>query len=125
MPGVASVAYFEEWGERGIRSASGEPFPVAAAIDALAALRTPDARLLWGESPDGLVWAVGARRDDQDVVLVANLDERQREVTIAIASESKADAADSATADESSAASVRSATVALEPLAFTRIALDR
>ncbi len=125
VPGVASVAYFEEWGERGIRSASGEPFPVAAAIDALAALRTPDARLLWGESPDGLVWAVGARRDDQDLVLVANLDEQQREVTIAIANESKADAADSATAAESSAASVRSTIVALEPLGFTRITFDR
>ena len=82
VPGVASIAYFEEWGDRGIRSATGEPHPVAAAIDALGRLARPGAELLWGESPDGLVWAIGARRDDTDAVLVANLDRTAREITV-------------------------------------------
>jgi len=82
VPGVASIAYFEEWGPCGIRSADGEPFPVAAAISALAELRVPGALLMWGDSPDGLVWAIGARGDDGDVALVANLDRRPREITV-------------------------------------------
>ena len=84
MPGVASIAYFEEWGARGIRSADGQPFPVAAAIDALAELCRPEAQLLWGDSPDGLVWAIGSRRPDGDVVLVANLDRQPREITVTL-----------------------------------------
>jgi hypothetical protein len=30
VPGVASIAYFEEWGDRGIRSTTGEQYPVAS-----------------------------------------------------------------------------------------------
>ena len=82
VPGVASIAWFEEWGARGIRSVEGEPYPVAAAIAALADLAVPGAQLLWGDSPDGLVWAIGARRPDGDAVLVANLDRRPREITV-------------------------------------------
>jgi hypothetical protein len=88
VPGVAGLAYFEEWGDRGIRSSDGDPFPVARAIAALAELSTPRATLLWGDSPDGLVWAVGARRDDGDLVLVANLDRRPRELTVTVAGSS-------------------------------------
>ena len=103
VPGVASIAYFEEWGPRGIRSSAGEPFPVAAALAALGALGRPDARLLWGESPDGLAWALGARSESGDVVLVANLDRRARELTLVV---------DGA-----------STSISLEPLAFIRLAL--
>lgn len=37
-PGIASVAFFEEWGARGIRSSDGEPYPVAEALGVLAGL---------------------------------------------------------------------------------------
>jgi hypothetical protein len=82
VPGVASIAWFEEWGLRGIRSAAGDPLPVAEAIAALADLSAPDAALLWADSPDGLIWAIGSRRAAGDVVLVANLDRRLREITV-------------------------------------------
>ncbi|MDN3496852.1 hypothetical protein QL996_13000 [Planococcus sp. APC 4015] len=75
VPGVASIVWFEEWGGRGIRSSSGEPLPVADAIEALAALR---GGLLWGDSPDGLVWAIGAG----STILVANLSHVDRTITI-------------------------------------------
>jgi hypothetical protein len=84
VPGVAGIAWFEEWGPRGIRSPDGQPYPVAAAIAALAELCVPGADLLWGDSPDGLVWAIGSRQPDGDVVLVANLDRRRREITVAL-----------------------------------------
>ena len=104
VPGVASIAYFEEWGERGIRSASGAPFPVNDAFDALGELADPDAQLLWGDSPDGLIWAVGAHRDDGDVVLIANLDRVPRKLTVLIED--------------------RSTAVHLEPLSFSRVARE-
>ncbi|MGM7698069.1 hypothetical protein [Microbacterium sp. A84] len=76
VPGVASLAWFETWGPRGLRDASGMPRPVADAITKVAALagRT----LLWGGSPDGLLWAIGARGEDGDIILVANLDRTSR-----------------------------------------------
>jgi hypothetical protein len=80
VPGVASLCFFEEWGPRGIRSASGEPYPVARAIEQLAALA--GLPLLSGDSPDGLVWAVGAADGDEVTVLVANLDDRPREIAV-------------------------------------------
>ncbi|WP_439590847.1 hypothetical protein [Microbacterium sp.] len=79
IPGVASLAWFEEWGPRGIRSSAGDPLPAADAIAALAAL---DGELLWGDSPDGLVWAIGARTNGETVLLAANLDRHERELTI-------------------------------------------
>jgi hypothetical protein len=82
VPGVASIAYFEEWGDRGTRSTTGEPYPVASALADLADLASPDARLLWADSPDGLVWVIGARKDHGDVALVTNLDRRPREITV-------------------------------------------
>jgi hypothetical protein len=104
VPGVASIAYFEEWGDRGIRSTTGEQYPVAAALDALADLANPDARLLWGDSPDGLVWVIGARTASEDVVLVASLDAGPREVTVDLGE--------------------LSLTVCVEPLSFRRVTLD-
>ncbi|MEQ6897785.1 hypothetical protein [Microbacterium sp. KR10-403] len=76
VPGVASLTFFEEWGPRGIRSSGGEDLPVATAVRALAARH--GGRLLCGDSPDGLVWAIGA----DDTVLVANLDRRDRRVEL-------------------------------------------
>lgn len=81
VPGVASLTWFEEWGPRGIRSSLGEPYAVAEAIGALAALA--GGTLLWGDSPDGLVWALGARTGGETVLLAANLGRHERELTIA------------------------------------------
>jgi hypothetical protein len=72
VPGVATLTYFEEWGGRGIRSASGEELPVAASIKHLLSLS--GSALQSGDSPDGLIWAVGGG----DTVLIANLDRRER-----------------------------------------------
>jgi hypothetical protein len=106
VPGVTSIAFFEEWGPRGIRSSDGEDHPVTAAIGELVSLRAPEATLLWGDSPDGLVWAVGARRQTGDVVLVSNLDRRARTITVDIDG-------------------VRSAVVDLAAMSFSRIGLPQ
>ncbi len=82
MPGVATLTWFEEWGPRGVRAADGSPQPVADAIKALRDLEGGEA--LAAPSPDGLVWALGARSDDGDLLLVANLDRRAREVVVAV-----------------------------------------
>ncbi len=79
VPGVATLSLFEEWGPRGIRDTTGSPYPVAAAVEALARLR---GELLTGASPDGLVWAIGARDAASTTVLVANLDRAPRTVTV-------------------------------------------
>ncbi|GAA1924585.1 hypothetical protein GCM10009775_16110 [Microbacterium aoyamense] len=75
VPGTSSLAWFEEWGPRGIHST-----PAADALAALAPLEGGE--LLWGDSPDGLVWAIGARTNGETVLLAANLDHRERELTI-------------------------------------------
>ncbi|GAA5206242.1 hypothetical protein [Microbacterium kyungheense] len=80
VPGVATLAYFEEWGPRGLRSAAGSARPVLEAVTALAALS--GAPGLRGDTPDGLVWAIGARTGDTTTVLVANLDRRPRTVDV-------------------------------------------
>jgi hypothetical protein len=82
VPGVGSIAWFEEWGPRGIRTADGQDLPVAAAVAALDELS--GATLLWGDSPDGLVWAIGGSRGASGTVLLANLDDRDRDVTLAM-----------------------------------------
>jgi hypothetical protein len=82
VPGVASLAYFEEWGPRGVLDSAGADRPAAEAVRAVAALG--GRRLLRGESPDGLVWAVGAVSPDGRTVLVANLDSAAREVTVTV-----------------------------------------
>jgi hypothetical protein len=87
VPGVASLSFFETWGPRGLRDSDGARRPVADAVDELVALggRT----LLWGPSPDGLVWAIGAGAlgagaDDGVTVLVANLDRVPRSFVVRV-----------------------------------------
>jgi hypothetical protein len=82
VPGVATLAYFEEWGPRGVRTSDGRALPVFDAVSALAALA--GATGLRGDSPDGLVWALGARTASGDTVLVANLDDRPRQVEVTL-----------------------------------------
>ena len=88
VPGVASLSFFEEWGPRGIRTSSGQALPAAAAVEELAALATPDARgserprLLTGDSPDGLVWAIGTATSTSTRLLAANLDSRERRIRV-------------------------------------------
>ncbi|MGJ0204221.1 hypothetical protein [Leucobacter sp. gxy201] len=83
VPGVAGLAYFEEWGPRGIRTSDGAPTPAAEAIAALAALAGGE--LLAGPSPDGLLWAVGARTTSADVrIVTANLDDRERTLRVTV-----------------------------------------
>jgi hypothetical protein len=81
VPGVAGLTYFEEWGALGISGDNGTPYPVSGPLRALA--RLVGATLLSGESPDGLVWALGAVSDEGGVILVANLDLRPRTFTVA------------------------------------------
>ena len=83
VPGVASLAWFEEWGPRGVRSRDGVPWPVEGAVRALADLSSR--RLLWGDSPDGRTWAIGGEGPDDLVVLIANLHSEARSVEIATA----------------------------------------
>lgn len=79
VDGVASVAYFETWGPRGVRSAAGEPYPVAAAIEALAALAGSERLAAEGTLPPD-VWIAAGRRDGVDTVLIANLGARDTRV---------------------------------------------
>ncbi|MCT2086958.1 hypothetical protein M3D75_12590 [Microbacterium enclense] len=80
VPGVRSLTYFEEWGPRGIRNSDGTDRPVAAAIAALAELGAYPT--LTGDSPDGTTWAVGALTPAGTVLLLANLDDRSRELAV-------------------------------------------
>ncbi len=72
---VATVDYFEASGPRGIRDAGG-PFPVAAAIAAIAELG--GGRLLVPEAllPEGVQLVGAVRPDGAWRVLVSNLSER-------------------------------------------------
>ncbi|WP_433585796.1 hypothetical protein [Microbacterium hydrocarbonoxydans] len=71
VPGVSSLSWFETSGPRGV-----EGTPAEDAVAALAALGGGE--LLTGDSPDGLVWAIGARHGGVDTLLAANLDRRER-----------------------------------------------
>jgi hypothetical protein len=73
ITGVSSITYFEQQGPRGIQYAEGDTYPVSAAVEALAQL--VGGELLSGNSPDGLVWAIGAKKENSTVALVANLSE--------------------------------------------------
>jgi hypothetical protein len=76
--GVASIAYFEEWGPRGVIDTSGADRPAAAALRA--AVPLAGARLANASSADGLVWAVAGG----GTVLVANLDTADRELVVSL-----------------------------------------
>jgi D-apionolactonase len=67
IAGVNSITFFEERGPRGIQSAEGDAYPVSAAVKELSEL--VGGNLLAGESPDGLLWAIGSG----STALVANL----------------------------------------------------
>ncbi len=80
VSGVRSLTYFEEWGPRGLFASDGAERPVAAAVRALAELA--GSRALVGDSPDGLVWALGAITPTGAIALVANLDQAPRIVHV-------------------------------------------
>lgn len=82
VPGVSSIAYFEEWGPRGVYDEDGRAAPTAEALRALSDLA--GGALLTGASPDGLVWAVGSRSADGAAVLAANLDQVSRTLEIVL-----------------------------------------
>ncbi|QOR70537.1 hypothetical protein IM660_18425 [Ruania alkalisoli] len=100
VPGVTSISYFEQWGPRGVVDSDGAPYPVAGALEALRGLvapgdpavthgnRSADAapsgavQLLSGDSPDGLLWAVGSADGPQTTLLLANLHPVSREVRV-------------------------------------------
>lgn len=79
VDGVASIAYFETWGPRGVVSASGSRYPVAGAIEALVALSGSERLAVHGILPPD-VWVAAVRRDGADTVLVANLGSRDTRV---------------------------------------------
>lgn len=81
VQGVSSVSWFETWGPRGFYSAAGRT-PAADALDALVDLCGSE--LLSGESPDGLIWAIGARIDGADIVLAANVGRSEREFDVCL-----------------------------------------
>ncbi|MGO1850576.1 hypothetical protein [Microbacterium sp.] len=76
VPGVATVSFFEEWGPRGIRTASGDDLPAAEAIRALAALN--GAALQTAHTSDERIWALRAG----DTTLAASLSDAARMVVI-------------------------------------------
>lgn len=81
--GVASLSWFEQWGPRGLASESGQEYPAARAVRALAALAGQD--LYIGVSPDGFVWAIGARDSAGKVtILASNLHQYPATVEISI-----------------------------------------
>jgi hypothetical protein len=85
VPGVAGLSWFEEWGPRGIRSAAGDPYPVAAVLETLDEMSAGE--LLWAETPDPHIWALGSRAAGRTRIAVANLDRRPRAFTIAFGDE--------------------------------------
>jgi hypothetical protein len=82
IPGVASLSWFETWGPRGLQAADGTRTPAADAINTLSSLA--GGTLLSGASPDGLLWAIGSRDGEDEVVLAANLDRRPRRTVVDI-----------------------------------------
>ena len=84
VDGVASIAYFETWGPRGVRAPGGAPYPVAAALEALAAASGLE-RLVTEETPPPGVWIAAVRREGADTAYVANLTARPVDVPFAAA----------------------------------------
>lgn len=79
VPGVSSISFCEQWGPRGIYSDQGEEFPVAAAF---AVLKILEGTLLWSQSPDGLIWALGAENNETSHCVIANLSPEERSVEV-------------------------------------------
>lgn len=112
VPGVASIAYFEDRGPRGLVGPAGVPYPVAEPVRMLAELSGRE--LLSGASPDGRIWALGARDDTGTVLLAANLDRRPRTVTVELETE------DGGTED-GGARTARRSDLELPPQTWTRV----
>ncbi|SDK88476.1 hypothetical protein SAMN05216298_1833 [Glycomyces sambucus] len=85
VPGVGGLAWYEEWGPRGVRSAAGDAYPVAAVLETLDEMSAGE--LLWAETPDELIWALGSRTGSRVRIAVANLDRRPRAFAIAFGEE--------------------------------------
>ncbi|MFC0678767.1 hypothetical protein ACFFGH_13035 [Lysobacter korlensis] len=71
VQGVASIAYFESWGARGVLDQRGEPYPVAGALRDLAEL-AGNRQLDVSGLPPG-IWALAARTPAGVIALLANL----------------------------------------------------
>lgn len=82
QPGVESLTYFEQWGDRGVVSTAGTELPVAMALRDLAALAQGER--FTGDSPDGLIWALGSQNSTGITALVANLDTSERTVALRV-----------------------------------------
>lgn len=70
VSGIASLTWFEQWGPRGLASETGQEYPAAKAVRALAELADQD--LYIGVSPDGFIWAVGARDENGNITVLAS-----------------------------------------------------
>lgn len=75
VSGVATISWFETTGPRGLAGT-----PAERAMTALLAL--DGGTLLSGDSPDGLIWALGSRTDAGDGILAANLDRTPRRFSV-------------------------------------------
>lgn len=80
--GAATVTFFEEWGPRGLEDDDGRPFPARVAVQALHELRHGNLWTQTGTTTETRVWAVGATIDRQLHVLIANLTDIERSVTV-------------------------------------------
>lgn len=70
--GIESITWFEQWGPRGLASETGQEYPAAEAVRALAKLAGQD--LYIGVSPDGFLWAIGAAdKTGKTTILASNL----------------------------------------------------
>lgn len=75
VPGVATISWFETTGPRGLTGT-----PAEKAMTTLLALG--GGTLLTGDSPDGLIWALGSRTDAGVEILAANLDRTPRRFSV-------------------------------------------
>ncbi len=78
--GAASIAYFEEWGPRGLMDATGAPFPVLGAIELLHSLR--GSTLLLASTVGTDIHLLGARGPGGIVIIGANLSPREKTVEV-------------------------------------------
>ena len=85
--GVSSITWFEQWGPRGLASETGQEYPAAKAVSALATLTGQD--LYIGQSPDGFVWAIGAQDSaGQLTVLASNLHRYSTSIDVTVEGQS-------------------------------------
>ena len=83
VPGIATLTWFEQWGPRGLAAENGQELPAAQAVRALAQLAKQD--LYIGVSPDGFIWAMGARDESGKLtVLASNLNQYPVALTVTI-----------------------------------------